>query len=77
MSYELLFSPRSTAGSESHALPPTRHRPPEAMHSLKGKPETGIKDSVIYPQPTIRSPHGAPFEFCLSLFNQASEPPGL
>ena len=40
--------------------------PPETIQHLKGKPETGINASVIYPQQTIRSPYAAPFEFCLS-----------
>jgi hypothetical protein len=33
--------------------------------------------SDIYPKLTIRFPNAAPFESCLSLVNQASEPPGL
>ena len=33
--------------------------------ALKGKPETGINASVMYPQPIIRSPYAAPFEIRL------------
>ena len=56
--------------SGSPMLPPlsavaTRHLPPETNQALKGKPETGINASVICPQPIIRLPYGAPFEFCL------------
>jgi hypothetical protein len=36
-------------------------------NSLRGKPETGINASVIYPQLIIRFPYAAPFEFCLCL----------
>ena len=43
------------------------------MPSPEGKPETGINASDIYPQPIIRFPYAAPFEFCLS----ASELPFL
>ena len=64
---------------DSQPPPATRgcHPPPEAMHSLKGKPETGMDATNIYPKLTIRFPYGAPFEFCLSLVHQASEPPSL
>jgi len=32
---------------------------------------------LMHPQPIIRFPYAAPFEICISLFNQSSEPPGL
>ena len=65
--------------SDSHPPPATRgcHPPPEAMHSLKGKPETGMDAAGIYPKLTIRFPYGAPFDCWISLFHRASEPPGL
>ena len=64
---------------DSHPPPATRgcHPPPEAMHSLKGKPETGMDAAGIYPKLTIRFPYAAPFERWISLFHRASEPPGL
>jgi hypothetical protein len=37
--------------------------------ALKGKPETGIYATLIYPKLTIRFPYAAPFEFCLALAN--------
>ena len=63
----------------SYPLPATRgcHLPPEAMHPLKGKPETGMDAADIYPKLTIRFPNAAPFDCWISLFHQASEPPGL
>ena len=64
---------------DSHPPPATRgcHLPPEAMHSLKGKPETGINAAGIYPKLTIRFPNAAPFDCWISLFHRATEPPGL
>jgi len=42
-----------------------RHPPPETIQPLKGRPETGINASVICPQPIIRFPYAAPFEFLI------------
>ena len=67
--------------SHSDSLPPPATRgcypPPEAMHSLKGKPETGMDAADIYPKLTILFPNAAPFDCWISLFHRASEPPGL
>jgi hypothetical protein len=57
-----------------YLTPDCRDLRPETIQHLKGKPETGINASVICPQLIIRSPYAAPFEFCLSLVNRASEP---
>ena len=40
------------------------HLPPWAIQHLKGKTETGINASVIYPKPIIRSPYVAPLPPC-------------
>jgi hypothetical protein len=44
-------------------------KPSQLSQALKGKPETGIYATVIYPKLTIRFPYAAPFEFCLALSN--------
>ncbi len=44
-------------------------KPSQLSQALKGKPETGIYATVIYPKLTIRFPYAAPFEICLALTN--------
>jgi len=46
MSYELPFSPRSTAGSESHALPIPATRHPKRCIRSKGNRRPGIHSQV-------------------------------
>ena len=69
----------SPASLHSSPSPATRgcHPPPETVPPLKGKPETGMDAADIYPKLTIRFPNAAPFDCWISLFHQASEPPGL
>ncbi|MFM2383231.1 MAG: hypothetical protein RL515_1218 [Verrucomicrobiota bacterium] len=45
------------------------HPPPETIHPLKGKPETGMIPAGICPQVKFRFPSAAPFERCLSLYS--------
>ena len=59
-----IFPPAATRG---------RHPTPETIQPIKGKPETGIYAAVICPPPTIRFPHAAPFESCLSGFRSPLE----